>query len=319
MGILGDVVSNGIDAFNDSASGTTLQQFLDKFSSPKGRYVDTIDPLGTFDVKFKFYPTLTPDELDQLNEVTTQPDKWGRVGQSLTNSAVNAGKNFRDNTFGGLYSSRAEGGKGSVMKAHKDYDMKGKHSFLEYLAPANLLQGGEQWQDPDQANCPLELNLGLYIQSITGLNMQMYGEEKINTPLGDFPVQGSYIQCNGELQMEIINTKAALHERIFYPWLREVTLPWWSYESQPYTTATVTVDFTKHNDVKYVFTGVRPKQIKLLDAKQEADSGNITREVVFMYDFMFIISDLNVNDSWGDKLLGTAGALAGGASKMLNI
>ena len=59
--------------------------------------------------------------------------------------------------------------------------------------------------------------------------------------------------------MEIINTKAALHERIFYPWLREVTLPWWSYDDQPYTTATVTIDFTKHNDVKYVFTGVRPK------------------------------------------------------------
>jgi hypothetical protein len=38
-----------------------------------------------------------------------------------------------------------------------------------------------------------------------------------------------------------------------------------------------------------------------------------------MYDFMFITSDLNVNDSWSDKLLGTAGALAGGTAKMVNL
>ena len=310
MGVLGDAVGNAINAYTGNSSGTNLESFLSKFSNSKGRYVDTIDPLGTFDVKFKFYPTA---------KATKDVDKWTKVGQSLVNSAVAAGENFLDNATGGLYSSLTEGGSGSIMKAHDEYKETWQHSFLEYLAPANLLQGGEQWQNSDQANCPLELNLGLYVQKITGLNMQMGGDEKINTPLGDFPAVGSYVQCNGELQMEIINTKAALHERIFYPWLREVTLPWWSYDEQPYTTATVTVDFTKHNDVKYVFTGVRPKQIKLLDATQQADSGNVTREITFMYDFMFITSDLNVNDSWSDKLLGSAGAIVGGVAKAISL
>ena len=137
---------------------------------------------------------------------------------------------------------------------------------MEYLAKANLLEGGEQWESADQAACPLELNLGPYVQSINGLNVKQGGEGRVQTQLGDFPLNGNCVQTDGTLQMSIVNTKAALHERIFYPWLREVTLPFWSYESQPYTTATVDIDFTKHNDVHYIFCGVRPVQIKLLDA-----------------------------------------------------
>lgn len=136
---------------------------------------------------------------------------------------------------------------------------------------------------------------------------------------GEFPVAGPVVQAEGALTMEVVNTKAALHERIFYPWMRECSLPYWSYESQPYTTATVDIDFTKHSDMHYVFVGARPVQMKLMTASQDPDPGNLVREVTFAYDYMFVTSDLNVNDSWTSKLAGTAGALLGGASKMLNV
>lgn len=58
--------------------------------------------------------------------------------------------------------------------------------------------------------------------------------------------------------MNFINTKAPLMERVFYPWLKETTLPFWSYDTQPYTTANVIVDFNKHADLKYLFVGSRP-------------------------------------------------------------
>ena len=119
--------------------------------------------------------------------------------------------------------------------------------------------------------------------------------------------------------MNVINTKASLHERIFYPWMKEVSLPYWSYETQPYTTATITVDFTKHNDVKYVFCGCRPDSFYPLQATQAPDSNNLTRSVTFMYDMMFVISGLKTIDSVGSKLLGAAGGLLGGASKMLKL
>ena len=53
---------------------------------------------------------------------------------------------------------------------------------------------------------------------------------KSTTMVGDVPVNGTVvIPDNNQIQLKIINTKLPLCERIFYPWMREVTLPWWQY------------------------------------------------------------------------------------------
>lgn len=81
---------------------------------------------------------------------------------------------------------------------------------------------------------------------------------------GEFPINGTFVKTDSNVViLKIVNTKVPLHERIFYPWLRETTMNWWSYDKQPYTTATITVDFTKHNDIKYVFCGCRPTKITM--------------------------------------------------------
>ena len=189
---------------------------------------------------------------------------------------------------------------------------------MEYLAKANLLQVGEQWQDDNVA--PLILNLGPYVQNISVPNLKIQTSKVSGSNIGEYPVVTSPgIYPDGQMTMTIINTKAALHERIFYPWLREITLPYWSYSTQPYTTATITIDFTKHNDVQYVFCGCRPEQIYTLQAKQAAgDVSNITRDVSFVYDAMFVISKLQKVDKVKDKLLDVAGNTLGGIGKMLN-
>lgn len=136
--------------------------------------------------------------------------------------------------------------------------------------------------------------------------------------MGDFPVVTSPgVYPDGQLQMNVVNTRASLVDRIFYPWMREVSLPYWSYDDQPYTTATIIVDFTKHNDVKYVFCGCRPDSVYSMQATQAPDANNLTRQVTFLYDAMFITSSLKTIDSVGSKLMGMAGGLLGGASKMV--
>lgn len=173
MGALGDIVSDAIDAYSGKSSGTTLQSFLDKFSSSTGRYVDALDPLGTFDVRFRFHPTLTAAEIAKKGGTGL-----GRVASSLVNSLKSMGTQALDNLTGGLFSSLTEGGAGSVMEARSGFKEAGRHTFMEYLAPANLLQGGEQWTGSGQSSCPLDLSLGPYVQSINGLNMKMSGEAK---------------------------------------------------------------------------------------------------------------------------------------------
>lgn len=59
----------------------------------------------------------------------------------------------------------------SILKMRKKFEYAGTHTFMEYLAKANLLQVGEQWQDDQTA--PLVLNLGPYVQNITIPNFKI--------------------------------------------------------------------------------------------------------------------------------------------------
>lgn len=97
MGALGGIIDSAVDAGLGRQSGTTLQDFLNNFSSSEGIWVKTIDPLQTFDVRIKFYPTKDADE--------KKKDWLDRVGDSLMSSAKSAVKNLANNVTGGLLGS----------------------------------------------------------------------------------------------------------------------------------------------------------------------------------------------------------------------
>jgi len=137
---------------------------------------------------------------------------------------------------------------------------------------------------------------------------------------GEFPINGTFVKTDSNVViLKIVNTKVPLHERIFYPWLRETTMNWWSYDKQPYTTATITVDFTKHNDIKYVFCGCRPTKITMQQGTHEASSPNLTRDVSFLFDYMLVTSSLTNCESLKDKLMSTGKSLVNSAGSMVNI
>lgn len=53
---LGDFIATGM-GFGGSG-GSNLKGFISKFNSTDGKYVETIDPLNTFDVTVEFFPRL---------------------------------------------------------------------------------------------------------------------------------------------------------------------------------------------------------------------------------------------------------------------
>lgn len=62
--------------------------------------------------------------------------------------------------------------------------------------------------------------------------MSVQGTEETTTPMGKFPIPGNILGAdNNNLNMEIVNVKNPILEEIFYPWMRETTLPRWSYET----------------------------------------------------------------------------------------
>ena len=308
MGLMNNANKLVDAAMGKEHSGTTLQDFLAKFNSPEGKFVDSIDPKSTFDVYVKFYPTL------ESEKQSTGAAVINALGTAATGALKTAGNAITGGLLGSFMNS------GSVKDAHDKFKYVGQHTFMEYLLEANLVVGGENWFS-NQSILPLELSLGPYVQEVTIPQMQLAEGSKASTLLGDFPINGQFIKTDtNDLMMTIINTKASLHERIFYPWMREVTLPYWSYASQPYTTATITIDFSKHNDCRYVFCGCRPKQIMSLQGKQDQTSAeNLTRQITFMFDFMLVQSDLKVSESWSDKLLNTAKPILNSAAHALNL
>lgn len=309
MGVGSNFVNSFIDTVSDTNSGTNLQQFLNKFGSSAGKYAEQLNPLATFDVNIKFYPTISSKS---IQNISTKDKIKGLLGSTVTSMATNLGNNLT----GGLLTSLLN--KTTVESERKDFDKAGEHTFLEYLAKANLLVGGENWFKSEQSVCPLELQLSFYIQSIVVPKLKIPDGAKIQTSLGEFSTNGNYvIPDNNNLQLYILCTKLPLHERIFYPWMREVTLPYWSYATQPYTTATITIDFNKHTDLKYVFCGCRPTSIDTIQPTQEPN-GSITRQVTFLFDFMFIESNDTTIESVENKLLSTGKTLLNSAGKMMN-
>lgn len=295
---------------------TRLQDFLTKFSDNSGKAVNQLNPLNTFEVNFKFEPT--------LDQATVVDSKWlNRLGDSLKSSGIAAAKNLVNNATGGLLGSLMNNIDG-VMTAHNSFNSEEgeqSYSFMHYLAAANLLVGDEnEWFGAaGQAPKPLELQLGYYVQDITIPQLKMAEGGKMTTLIGEFPINGSYIvPDNTSLQMTILNTKLPLIERIFYPWMREVTLPQWSYNTQPYTTATITIDFSKHTDLQYVFCGCRPCNLQMINANQQNDQV-FKRQVSFLFDFMFITSKLTTMESTTSKLLGAGKTLFNAGAQMLNM
>lgn len=325
MGELGNIVNGAVGTLGDVAgigsrtaigqTGSTLDDFLTYFSSNSGEYVKKLDPMSTFDVKMTFYPT--PDQTAAGNSYLSK-----LTDKALTQLTTSA-KNALNNATGGLWSSLFGTFGSSIDQRRKSFaGEKGSNTtFMSYLASANLLvtdnMGG--LFGASDAISPLELDLSLYTQSITIPAIRTAESTTDVAYVGSFPVNGFTCQPDSnQLQMNIVNTVVPLAERIFYPWLREVTLPYWTYTTQPYTTATVVVDMTKHSDTKYVFYGCRPTRINAMQAQQQNSGTNLTRDITLAFDYMFIFSEMQTTESVANKLISSAKTLVNGAANLLN-
>lgn len=297
---------------------SNLQGFLSKFNSSEGLWVNQVDTLHTFDITFKFWPNKLPKA-----EETKEKKKgfFEKAFDSVVDSAIGAAKgavkNGLNNLTGGLF--------GAAMNDGNVYDEKkydSRMTFIDYLARGNMLQTGadETWfgGTQDASNPQLVLDMSYYVQNIQMPQIQMDDEGTVKNHVGEFPVNGKIVKpTTNQVTLEILNTKAPLAERIFYPWLREVTLPFWSYDDQPYSTADVEIDFSKHSDNKYVLVGCRPTQIETLKPSNEL--GSPMRSVTLIFDYMFVLSKLDRTDGVMDKLWDTGKSLLGDAGGMLGL
>lgn len=263
------------------------------------------DTQNSFDIKFRFYPY----DGDGMNIEQTQSSIQSKLADELkTNSnalKANQGLVSSSDTFrrDGDRSQITSIDHNSVIIAHDSFktckSATSSSSFIEYLLQANKLIGvTKSWKNSnDTTIAGANINMTYFVQDLTIPNIKSNGDGECVTPyLGSFPINGTFVTpAEHKMSLNILNTRVPLIERVFYPWLRETTLPYWSYTTQPFTTATIEIDMRHHTDVRYIFYGCRPCEITTLQPSQDTPS-DFVRQVTFAFDWMFILSDLTVGD-----------------------
>ena len=230
----------------------SLESFLNKFNSPDGKYAYTIDPYKYFNATIKF---------DNGGNVNGGPSALQHGIESILN-----------NVTAGIYSR--------VRNTSKSTISQNGHGSIQDVVNGSLIE--------DESNGALDVTY--FAQSGTLPSITVPSDTVANTVVGDYTTHKMIVQpSTHEFSLDILNTKVSLLDRVFYPWMKEISYPYWSYQEQPYTTATVTISFIAHNDIAYVFLGSRPIGIDTIQPTNQLDT-NMTRKVTFAFDFMYIAS-----------------------------
>ena len=260
----------------------SLEAFLNKFNSPDGKYAYTLYPLKTFKAYIKF--------------------NTGNVSGSENQTMLQRGiSNLLNNATGGLFGKAINSAKGDISQ--NGIENIGK------IANDSLIT--------ESYNGALDITY--FTQSGTLPTISIPDDSPVETVIGSLKTHKMAVETDSkEFSLQILNTKVSLIDRIFYPWMREISYPYWSYDEYPYTTATITIDFTDHNDIKYVFLGSRPTKIETLNPTNALDT-NMARQVTFAFDFMYISSLGKNSESIKDTIKNSATSIVNKAASMIGL
>ena len=262
----------------------SLEAFLNKFNSPDGKYAYAIDPLKTFKVYVKFNTGST-----------------GAGGGGSSSPLIKGIQSIVNNATGGLFNRLANSSKSTISKDG--------HADIASLVGQSLIDDGS-------GNM---LDLTYFTQEGIIPQISVIDGETSETLVGNIKTHKMMVEPdNKTFSLKILNTRTSIIDRIMYPWMREITYPYWSYQDYPYTTATITIDFSEHNDIAYVFLGARPIQIEPLNPTNALDT-NMSRSVTFAFDFMYIMSQGKNSESIKDTIKNTVGGIINKAAATIGL
>lgn len=171
------------------------------------------------------------------------------------------------------------------------------------MSTANFLKILDSMESPSKTTIDPRRDFTIKIEFPSGSNINLTGydvdaltqtvdipgfsassRDTANNVIADIETYTTQLNAGSHsLKISIINTGDPIFERVFYPWLREVTSPIWCYPNFPYTKAKIEISFTSHSTVTYMFFGCRPTNITALNATHTANT-TLTRDVDFTYD-----------------------------------
>lgn len=121
-----------------------------------------------------------------------------------------------------------------------------------------------------------------------------------------FTGRGNVIPDSNMFTVGFLSTEYSLHENLFLDWMRETISNQYQYINEPFSKATIRIDFfdQEHKMIvfSYIFENCFPKVIDTINPDYEIDNLMITRNVTFTFDWMWYETNLkNVGKFPDDK------------------
>lgn len=256
-----------------------LEGFYNQFSGLSQNLPDVIDPFNTFECSFTFFPNIV--SIVKTTEIKQSGQIDGEEVYSI--EGIDEPEQTSVTTIlGKLIPSIKNTKTETQVVEYSSIDIDDSNNSTTHT---NVIKEDIKTVSTNQ---DMIINLGIYIQKVALPNVQIESGEDVQTLMGKFPIPGKIVApSDNTFSMDIINVSSPIIENIFYPWMRETTLPSWLYNSQPFTTALISFDFSEHCNIKYHFVGCRPTHVQLIQPDQ-APVQNLTRNVQFTFDYMTI-------------------------------
>ena len=135
------------------------------------------------------------------------------------------------------------------------------------------------------------------IQEVTMPPLQLQAGTQAQTPLHSLNTNTIMFSGGNTVQLEILDTRDAVIEHIFIPWMNSIRNNSYYVDNYAYTTADVTITF-KEKNITYMLFGARPTSVDLISPTQKT-TGGVSRRVTLTVDFIWAMQ--NDDNSTADE------------------
>lgn len=245
-----------------SAPGS-LQAFYNKigsnYSIQKDNFVNYINVPKFFDISIKnIKPGPTSQTADVPKGFSNKNSSFGDWWDATKSSASSQWGEFK-NSFSKEGRENAE----SARKQREYIENGSTDAFLKFI---------EERYNPNLSNLTnictyigvdLDKDFKYYVQNVKLPNLKIDTEYISNftspEPIGKDGV--FIVPENNNITISLLDMAAPLHEYLFYPWLAEVGLSQWMYNTMPFTKADIVINFMFPN-----YTAVEEGQPGIVDS-----------------------------------------------------
>ena len=242
-------IKNPLNSLGLTSAPGSLQDFYNKigsnYSLQKDNFVNYINAPKFFDVSIKNIkpPLPNPPKTGSDENSTNTNETQSPLGAWWSATTGSIGSQWGE--FKNSFSKEAREKREAEAKQREKIDNGSTETFLQFINDNYNPNESILNSICTYIGVDLDKDFKYYVQNITLPNIKIDTEYISNftttEPIGKDGIW--VVPENNNISISLLDMAAPLHEYIFYPWLAEVGLAQWMYNSMPFTKADICISF----------------------------------------------------------------------------